>query len=312
MLDFKLFGIGEVSYQGSRITGLFHQLPGHLICYLLLNRDHPQNREFVASIFWSDSSLHDSKKSLRNHLWRLRQTLQSAGVPVEAYLQFDEESISFNRSGPYALDIDRFENLIIPCKDLQGFDLSDKQVTDLETAVSLYTGDLLEGVYEDWCLYDRERLRMLFINVLHKLMVYYGCNQAFDRAIEFGKRLLSFDNTQEKIHRQLMLLYWMSGDRKAALTQYNHCRQVLREEVGCEPMQETRRSYKEMLHDQINPADWDTVMNSSTLVHAIPSASENPICKRIQNELHRLQEMIEDAQATSRNIEELVTEALNK
>ena len=199
-----------------------------------------------------------------------------------------------------------------PCKYLQGSDLSPAQVTDLETAVSTYCGDLLEDIYNDWCLYDRERLRLMYISALNKLMVNYSLSHAYEHAIEYGKRLLFLDNTLERVHLQLMLLYWMSGDRKSALTQYKLCYQILHEELGCHPMQETQRIYKQMSHDRIYPKDWREILSSSTPIELNSSNSADPVRKRIQCELHRLQEMIEDAKATSHNIEKLISEALNR
>jgi DNA-binding SARP family transcriptional activator len=312
MLDVKLFGTGEISFLSNKITGLLHQLPGQLLCYLLLNREHPQNREHLAAIFWGDSSLPDSKKDLRNNLWRLRHSLQMADVPVEDYISVDEECVAFIKSSLYTLDVEKFENLVMPCLDVQGCDLSPVQINGLEIAVSLYCGDLLEGIYDDWCLYDRERLRLMHINTLNKLLVYCGLNQAYEHALEYGKRLLFLDNTFEKVHLQLMALYWMSGDHKSALKQYKLCYQILHEELGSCPMQETQRIYQQMLHNHIAPRDWSEILSSSFSLNTNSSTSADPACKRIQSELHRLQEMIEDAQATSRNIEQLITEALNK
>lgn len=312
MLEFCLFGPGEINYQGKRITGLCHQLPGQLLCYLLLNQERSHNRENLAAVFWGNYSSTDSRKALRNNLWRLRQALQSANIPSEEYIFLDEERVGFNSSSHYTLDVESYENLVIPCSAVQGFDLSDLQVENLKMALRLYRGDLLESVYADWCIYDRERLRMLYISILHKLMVHSGFIRSYGSAIDYGKRLLALDNTLEKVHRQLMLLYWISGDRKTALTQYSICRQILREELKCEPMQETKRIYKQMLRDQINPEDWDETLKSSVSTVNCISNSDDQACKRIQGELHRLQGMIEDAQAASRTIEQLITEALNK
>ena len=36
---------------------------------------------------------------------------------------------------------------------------------------SVYRGDLLEGCYQDWCLFERERLQNAYLAMLDKLMV---------------------------------------------------------------------------------------------------------------------------------------------
>lgn len=312
MLKIKLFGVGEISYLDRKITGLCHQLPGQLLCYLLLNRGQIHNREHLAAIFWGELPLLDSKKALRSNLWRLRQSLQSAGVPVAEYIFLSEKSVSFIPSSLYSMDVENFENVVLPCKDVQGIDLTSAQATALESAVLQYRGDLLENIYEDWCLYDRERLRMLHSEVLYKLMIYYSCSHMYEQAIAYGKRLLALDNTLEKIHRRLMLLYWICGERKAALTQYHICRQILHEELKCDPMEETRGMYMQMLQDKINPEEWNEMLNSPAPRKVVQPVGDDPVSRRIQSELHRLQEMIVDVQATSRSIERLIIEALNK
>jgi DNA-binding SARP family transcriptional activator len=312
MLEVKLFGAGAVSYLSNKISFPLHQLPGQLFCFLVLNRGHPQNREHLAAVFWPDASVKDSKKALRNNLWRLKQSLIAADVPVSEYLLQDEDNLAFIKSSSYQLDVEDFEKLVNPYRDIHGIDLTSAQIKSLEMAVSLYSADLLQDLYEDWCLYDREHLRLLYINTINKLMVCYGMRQGYERAIEYGKRLISIDNTLEKVHRQLMWLYWMSGDHHAALTQYKLCYQTLHEEFRCTPMRETQHIYKLMLHNQVTPSDWNEILGTSDSFTSNPLPSNDPLCDRIQREMRRLQDMIEDTRKTSRIIEQLITEALDK
>lgn len=312
MLEVKLFGAGEVSYCSKTTIFSLSQIPGQLFCYLLLNRDHFNSREHLAAVFWSDISIKGSKKALRSNIWRLKQFLREANIPISDYLLLDEDHIAFNRSSKYKLDIEEFENLVLPCKDIHGRDLSPAQTANLEKAISLYSGDLLEGIFDDWCLYERERFRLLYLNILNKLMIYFGLHQTYEQAIEYGKRLLFLDNTLEKVHRQLMWLYWMNGDRNAALTQYKLCYQILHEELACNPMHETQRIYKLMLLNRVAPSDWAEILGTSSSITPYQKSSSDPICDRIQRELHRLQDMIEDTRTTSRVIEQLIQEALDK
>ena len=90
------------------------------------------------------------------------------------------------------------------------------------------------------------------------------------------------------------------------------CYQILREELHCRPMQETQRIYKLMLHNRVTPSDWNEIVGTSISLYSDLSSSDDPLCNRIQRELHRLQGMIEDTQTTSRIIERLITEALDK
>ena len=80
----------------------------------------------------------------------------------------------------------------------------------LQTAVNLYQGDLLEDVYDDWCIYERERLRLEFLDILKRLMNHHRQHSNFKLSLDFGKRILRVDPTREKVHQELMLIHWMA------------------------------------------------------------------------------------------------------
>jgi DNA-binding SARP family transcriptional activator len=254
MLELQLFGPGQARYCDQPLAGFPNQRCYFLLCYLLLNRHHPHHRERLAVLFWSEYPTTTSRKYLRNALWRLRQALQSVGAPADEYLLISDDSVCFLSSSRYWLDVKVFETTLTDYQDLSGQGLTAEQAAHLEEAVDLYIGDLLEGVYEDWCLYDRERLSLLCLNALSKLMVFHELNGTYERGLTYGERILARDHTREKVHRQMMRLYWLLGDRNAALIQYKRCVQILREELGIPPMEETRLLYERIVHNQFDPS----------------------------------------------------------
>ena len=191
-----------------------------------------------------DDSTSVSRKHLRNTLWRLRHLLQSVGVPPDEYLLIGDGSISFSQSGCYSLDVEVFETVILHYQHLSGRELTPDIALQLEQAVDLYTGDLLAGVYEDWCLVERERLRLLLLRVLKRLQRHSRLSGAFEAAISYSHRLLALDPLQEDVHRELMRCYVASGQRPLALEQFQLCRRTLRRELEIEPMPETWHLYR--------------------------------------------------------------------
>jgi DNA-binding SARP family transcriptional activator len=318
MLDIKLFGAGQLSYKGQTLAGFPHQLPFLVLSYVLLNRQYPQPRERLAAIFWGDQSSNNARKCLRNALWRLRTSLQSIGVPVDDNIFLNEENIAFTETSHYGLDVERFETITGKYQDVLGQKLSASQAGELEEGVALYTGDLLECVYEDWCLNDRERLRLLHFDMLNKLIIYYGVAGFYERGLDCGKRLLALDNAREKVHQQLMWLYWLSGNRNSALAQYKHLCQILKEELGIGPMHETQLLYEQMLHDRFDPRNWfegiaatpQTGEQEVLSVGKESSQSAHPLNLEILMELRRLEEMIDETRNKSRYIESLISQSL--
>jgi DNA-binding SARP family transcriptional activator len=306
MLSLQLFGPGRASYNNRPLNGFPNQQCYLLLSYLLLNRHHPHHRERLATVFWDEYPTATSRKYLRNVLWRLRQALLSVGTPVEAYLAVSDDSVSFLTSSRYQLDVETFETAISQCEDRPGQQLTAEQAAQLEGAAELYVGDLLEGVYEDWCLYDRERLRLLNLNTLCKLLVFHERNGTYECGLTYGRRILACDPTREKVHRQMMRLYWLLGEQSEALAQYRRCVQLLREELGIRPRDRTRFLHRQMVRNEFDPATWllhrdDFLPATSGTGEALP-----PLAQHVLQRLHRLQAMTEETSTELQKLERLL------
>jgi len=306
MLEVRLFGVGHARYGDRPLPGFPNQQPYSLFCYLLLNRHHPHRREQLAAVFWSDYPSHISRKYLRDSIWRLRTALQSVGAQADDYLLVADESVSFARGGSHWLDVEVFEAAAAQCRDLPGRRLPPELATQLAEAVDLYTGDLLEGVYDDWCLYDREWLRLLYLNALSKLMAYHAARGAYECSLAYGERILAHDDTRETVHRQMMQLYWLLGERSGAVAQYRRCAQVLRETLGISPTTETRRLYRQMARGQCDPEAWTEFSQPAVTADPPADAAVSPLADWALQRLRRLEHTIEEARAELQHLERLL------
>jgi DNA-binding SARP family transcriptional activator len=188
--------------------------------------------------------------------------------------------------------------------------LTPQQVACLEAAVDLYVSDLLEGVYEDWCLYDRERLRLLYLNALGKLLALHEHQGTYERGLDYGARILARDPTRERAHRQMMRLHWLLGDRSQALAQYKLCVQILREELGTAPMEITTLLYRKMLRNQFDPAAWRIQRRELSTDRPRPERTLQEIALHALQKLRRLQTMTEETAAELYEVEHLISQAL--
>jgi DNA-binding SARP family transcriptional activator len=276
----------------------------------LLN-PQPHHRERLATIFWEEASTHASRKNLSQTLWRLRQALQSANVPMDDYLIVDRECVSFNTSSVYWLDTEVFERTVTRYQGISGGKLTLEQAQELEDVVALFTGDLLEGIYEDWCLYDRERFSMRYLDTLGKLMIFHEANKTYKQGIMYGEHILSYDNTHERVHQQMMRLYWLSGNRNAALAQYKCCLQILRDALKAAPMPETTQLYQQMLHDQFQPDD-DPGYHRGTALSPLVRSDESlqNLAEQSLLKISHLQRIIQETSAELSSLERLIRTAL--
>ena len=227
-LNIYLFGKFSVSFKGQNLAGFEARKMQELLFYILLHRDHPHPREIVADLLWSDVSTAKSKNYLRKVLWQLQATLSSKVDPNFAnVLLVEPDWIQFNQDAHIWLDVVNFEQAYILTQGRPGIELDSHSAQILQNAVDLYRGELLEGWYLDWCLYERERLQYMYLAMLDKLMAYCEAHHHYETGISYGIRTLRYDRARERTHRRLMRLQYLAGDRTSALRQYERCLSAL-------------------------------------------------------------------------------------
>jgi DNA-binding SARP family transcriptional activator len=197
------------------------------------------SREAVLDVLWPDAGLDRAKKSLNSAVWRARAYLGDAGHVLESTrdgqlsLQIDPESVDFVR----------MEALVSPVlRSLDGSNgpLQAEQVTRLEGGVELYRGDLLEDVYDDWAIAERQHARTLVLRSLRALLNHWLETDVPSSAEDVASTLLRLDPADESAHRELMRLHARGGKRTLAIRQYEQCREDLARELASRPDDETR------------------------------------------------------------------------
>jgi DNA-binding SARP family transcriptional activator len=118
-------------------------------------------------------------------------------------------------------------------------ELNPSQAETLHAAIDLYRGELLEGWYQDWCLFERERLQNLYLLILDKLIAYSEVHQQYTSGLELGERILQIDRAHERTYQAMMRLHYQAGDRGGALRLFQRCTTALREELGIRPGRQT-------------------------------------------------------------------------
>ncbi len=243
ILRIRLFGTMQVAHDDRPRTNRAIHAVQALLAYLVLQRKRVHAREVLAGLFWGEHTETRARSCLSTALWRLRQFLEPEGVTRGTYLLATSAGeVGFNCDSDHWLDVAEFEHGMEklfhaapeqPVPDWPG----------TESALAHYRGDLLEGFYEDWALREREHLRILYLDGLGRLLGHYSETGALDSALACGRRILEVDPLREEIHREVIRLHLRNGHRALALRQYEVCRDLLAEELGVEPLEETRALY---------------------------------------------------------------------
>lgn len=242
-LQLNLFGKLEVIVDGAPVTAFESAKVPALLAYLAVT-GQVHSRDMLATLLWGDLPETTARRNLTKALTNLRQLL-------EPYLLIERHSVAFNHQAPAAVDVTLFQAAVEASALLEPDDPV-RGLAPLRQAVSLYRGDFLEGFYvknalefEEWALEQREYLRELMLQALRRLTEQSARLEADPAvALEYCRRWLGLEPWQEAAHRQMMLLLARSGQRDAALAQYETCRQVLADELDVEPAPETTRLYE--------------------------------------------------------------------
>ncbi len=101
-------------------------------------------------------------------------------------------------------------------------------------AFDLYHGEFLGDLDEPWIEPCRERYRVQFLRLGVLLCTEALAARRVEEAEETAEKLVAAEPLAEEAHRQLITAYLATGRREAAARQLEHCRAILRSELGVE------------------------------------------------------------------------------
>lgn len=236
----NLLGGLTVTQARQPIPKLISRKADVLLAYVA-QEQRPHNREVLATLLWDDRT---QKQALAN----LRTLISSLRKHADDFVDISWQAV--------ALKADVWVDTAVFCQQLaeaQEKMPSAAAITKMETALELYVGDFLKGVLvrgsvalENWIQFTRESLRQQALDARQQLLTYYLQQGCYNDGIRHAAVLLEMDPLLEETHRQMMRLLAYSGQRQAALAQYETCVQLLDSEMGIPPEPETTALYERL------------------------------------------------------------------
>lgn len=235
-----------------------------LVAYLAVT-GQPHTRDGLAALFWPEADATRARAALRRTLSTLRTALDNR------WLVTDREQVHLQKQSDLWIDVDQFHAQLAACTthNHPPGQVCPLCLAPLAQAVECYRGDFMAGFslagsaeFDDWQFFQSESLRREYIEALQRLVAGHSHQRAFDPAIVYARRWLQADPLDEAAHRHLMHLYAQTGQRTAALRQYQECVRLLAAELGVPPTAET------------------TALHTAIQTHSIPSSAA-PVAPRI-------------------------------
>ncbi|MCA9981746.1 MAG: AAA family ATPase [Anaerolineales bacterium] len=192
-----------------------------LFACLLLSPHLVRSREQLSAQLWPDAPSEKSFRWLSQALYQLRTVLGHGRV------QATHTHISLH---PHDLHVDLWQFDQLACSD---------KPTDWATAVTLYTGDLLPDIYDDWIRLPRLQRQEQYLALLEKLADHYQTRADLPRALAYARQLIQAEPLREDVHQLVLRLLGRAGRAAEATAHYEQLRYLLHAELGVEPMPQT-------------------------------------------------------------------------
>jgi DNA-binding SARP family transcriptional activator len=179
------------------------------------------DRGYAAGSLWPTSGDQRAAGNLRSALWRLK----SAGIDV---LESDK----------WALTLRRRTVVDVGVVWEWATRLVDGSATQDDLLVPNWRGntlDLLPAWYDDWVIFERERIRQRLLHALEALSRRLARAGRSADAVDAAMWVVSADPLRESGNRVLIEAHLAEGNRIEAHRTYQRYRDITRRELGVEP-----------------------------------------------------------------------------
>ncbi len=249
-LRVRFFGGFEVFYRGEPLKLGRNSKAIAIFKCLLTRRGRPISQDMLMDWLWPESSPKKARWSLNSAVYALRRTLdeESPGTTLSDCVILDRGHYRLTRDLRISSDAEEFDAHYERGRLLERAKKWEDAASEYEKAIALYRGDyLVEDLYEDWTMIERERLTSAYVDILDRLAAYHAQAGNLQKSIADRYLLLDKDPYHEESYRALMRCYARLGLRGRALRQYELCERRLKHLYGIPPAPETRVLHEKLL-----------------------------------------------------------------
>jgi DNA-binding SARP family transcriptional activator len=179
------------------------------------------SRQYAAGTLWPNGDDERAAGNLRSALWRMR----AAGLDV---LCADRQLLYLDSE--VTVDITQLSRWATKVIDggADGFDLGTIEFNPQKS-------DLLPGWYDDWVIFERERLRQRLLHAMESLVRWLISHNRFADAVQVALTAVGAEPLRESAQRVLIQAHLAEGNLVEARRAYMAYHEMLAEELGVSP-----------------------------------------------------------------------------
>ena len=208
-----------------------------LFTYLAGHANSGVRRDCLLDEIWPGIDAARASSGMNTAVWRIKNGL--AGYDGVTLSNIDDV-LRLSVELPARIDVqDLLEAVEFATLSKADGKLTPKSQSDLLAGVSTCRGPFLDGCSEHWVLPLRERFTALQVRALTLLMHDCAARGQYEAALAHGQAILALDMLREGTQREVMWLFALNGQRAQAVRQFQSLAQLLKGELGIDPMPET-------------------------------------------------------------------------
>jgi DNA-binding SARP family transcriptional activator len=218
--------------------------------------------------------------TLRSSVSSLRATIGPGGPRAsQRYILTQAGGYAWNMHSGAWVDVEQFLELAERPHDA-------RQPIDLERAIALYRGDLLEDEPDmPWATALRERLRAVYLQAIEQVAELRLEQGAYAEAAALAWRGLERERLREPLYRVQMRTAALQGDIVTALQSYERFRLLLDHELGAAPAPATQALHTAILRGEVGgQPDAQTVRLRSQVRRNLEPALQGPAAPLVGRE----------------------------
>jgi DNA-binding SARP family transcriptional activator len=198
------------------------------------------SRQALAELLWPEDDEQRARAGLRRALAALNET------PIGQWIEADRHAISLAQNDGIWVDTHHFNVLLE----------SEPTLESLTQVVDLYRDSFMAGFslrdsieFDNWQTLNSQVFQQKLVTALEQLIDLLLQPRDTDTAQLYVQRWLMIDPLCEPAQRQYMRLLAATGQRNAALRQFEHYADLLEKELGVSPSEQTRGLYQAIKKD---------------------------------------------------------------
>ncbi len=208
------------------------------------------HQDTLMALLWPEDEPEVAHHKVQVAISALRRSLNNgyASDTGGGYILCKNGVYRLNPAVPTRTDVDEFLAFYQAGRQQKSISAA---VVHYEAACHLYKGAfLIEDLYVDWPIMQREQLNQAYVAMCGALSEHYLEVGSYEDAAKWASAILKENHCDEVAHRQLMRINIAAGRRCEALRQYQRCERILAEELNVSPMSETVSLFHTILSNE--------------------------------------------------------------